>query len=163
MRSRHALAVAAALLAAACGEPAPDVDIPARPDAGHVADQAAVLAPDERADLEQRLTDIAADGPDIVALTYETEAANCGEAYRAARRFVDTWDADIALVAVAAPGDFTSTETARKRCLGVQPRDERAVPGSLREEIAETLIPPEAADNDWYGAFVVAADALADQ
>lgn len=163
MRNVAAAALAAVCVVAACGEPAPDVDLPARSGDAHVADEAGVFDAQERGDLEERLSEIAVDGPDVVALTYETDQANCGEAYRAAKRFVQAWDADIALVAVAAPGDFDSTEDTRKRCLGVQPRDERAVPGGLREEIAETLVPPKAADNDWYGAFVVAADALAEQ
>lgn len=163
MRNVAAVALAAVLVIAACGEPAPDVALPARSGESHVADQAGVFDPQERGDLEDRLAEIAAGGPDIVALTYETDQANCGEAYRAAKRFVEVWDADVALVAVAAPGDFDSTAQTRKRCLGVQPRDERAVPGGLREEIAETLVPPKTADNDWYGAFLVAAEALASQ
>lgn len=161
MRSVVTAVVAAVLVLAACGEPEPDVTLPERTDGAHVADQAEILDAADRADLERRLAEIAADGPDIVALTYETQQANCGEAYRAAKRFVERWDADVALVAVAAPGDFESTEATRERCLGVQPRDDRAVPGGLREEIAETLVPPKTAGNDWHGAFVVAADALA--
>ena len=163
MRNAAAAVLAAALFVAACGEPAPDIALPERSGDAHVADEAGVFDAQQRSDLEDHLAQIAAGGLDIAALTYETEQANCGEAYRAAKRFVQAWDADVALVAVAAPGDFDATEEARKRCLGVQPRDERAIPGALREQIAETLVPPKAADNDWYGAFVVAADALASQ
>lgn len=158
---RSVAAAVFVVVLAACGEPAVDVTLPERSDAGHVADLAEVLEPEQRSELEGRLGEIATDGPDIVALTYTTEQANCGEAYRAARRFVEEWEADIALVAVAEPGDFTSTSADRRRCLGVQPRDDRAVPGDLRERIAETLVPPKAADNDWFGAFSVAAEALA--
>lgn len=157
------LGVVLALLTAACGEPAPDISLPPREGDSRIADEAGVLSAAEREQLQARLDEVAADGQDIVALTYETEQANCGEAYRAAKQFVERWEADVALVAVAAPGDFASTESTRQRCLGVQPRDDRAVPGGLREEIAEVLVPPKAADNDWYGAFSVAVDALASQ
>ena len=158
---RKTLLLAAALVvAAACGEPAPDISIPARPDGDHVADTAGIL--DEEA-LEERLRTVAEDGHDIVALTYETQQAGCGEAYRAAREFVRTWKADIALVAVAQPGDFTSDDEARERCVGVEPLESRAVPGDLREQIAEQLVPAKTADNDWDGAFAVAVDALVEQ
>jgi uncharacterized membrane protein YgcG len=148
-----------ALALGACGEPAVDIEIPQRPDGEYVLDSAGIL---DEAALEQRLAKVADAGTDIVALTYETEQASCGEAYRAARQFVRTWNADIALVAVAHPGDFASDdEQSRERCLGVQPLEDRAVPGDLRERIAEELIPPLTADNDWDAAFEVAVDALA--
>ena len=150
-------------LLAACGEPPIDVTLPERRPGEHVVDQAGVFSDDQRTDLHQRLSQLAESGTDIVALTFETEAANCGEAYRAAKRFVQSWEADIAVVAVAAPGDFTATGGNRKRCLGVQPRNDRAVPGALREQIAEELVPPKAAENDWAGAFDVAVDALDEQ
>ena len=146
-----------AVMLAACGEPAVDVDIAPRDGGRHVADQAGIL--DAEA-LEQRLADAEDEGLDIVALTYESEQANCGEAYRAAREFVRTWEADVALVAVAKPGDFESSEQTRQRCLGVQPLDDRGLPGDLREQIAEELVPPKAGANDWDGAFAVAVDAL---
>ena len=149
------------VLMTACGEPAVDVEISAREERQHVLDQAGIL--DAEA-LEQRLDTAQEDaGLDIVALTYESEQANCGEAYRAAREFVRTWEADVALVAVADPGDFTSTEQTRQRCLGVQPLDDRGIPGDLREQIAEELVPPKAADNDWDGAFAVAVEALVER
>lgn len=148
------------LLLVSCGEPPVDVSIPQRESGQHVLDQAGILDADA---LEAHLAEVEADGSDIVALTYETEQASCGEAFRAAREFVRTWEADIALVAVARPGDFTSTDEQRQRCLGVQPLDDRAVPASLRERIAEELVPPKAKDNDWDGAFDVAVDALVEQ
>lgn len=163
MRSRGRAAVfAIAVVLAACGEPAISVEIPERPKGEYVADLAHVLGTRAR-EVNLRLTELSSEGPDIVALTYETEQAGCGEAYRAAREFVREWDADIALVAVAKPGDFGSTDTDRTRCMGVQPRDERAVSAGLREEIAETIVPPKTSKNDWAGAFLAAAEALAER
>lgn len=163
MRSGLSFAAAAAtVLLVACGEPAVGVEMPERPAGEHVADLAHVFG-GRAHELNTRLVQIASDGPEIVALTYETDEATCGEAYRAARQFVEEWDADVAIVAVAAPGDFGSTADDRRRCVGVQPRDERAVPGGLREEIAEEIVPPEAADNEWTDAFLAAAEALAQQ
>jgi hypothetical protein len=153
--------VIAALLITACGEPAVGVDLPEREGGQHAADLAQILDVDQ---LEQSLTQAeAAEGLDIVALTYETEEASCGEAVRPAREFVRSWDADIAVVAVARPGDFTSDAEQRQRCLGVQPLDDRAVPGSVREEIAEELVPPRSRVNDWDGAFAVAVETLVEQ
>lgn len=152
--------LAALLLLGACGEPEVDFAMPPREPGQHVLDSAGIL--DAQA-LESRLAEVAEGGTDIVALTYETQAATCGEAFRAAREFVRTWNADVALVAVARPGDFASDDPQRQRCLGVQPLDDRALPAALRERIAEELIPPEAADNDWGGAFSVAVDALEQQ
>lgn len=160
---RWAAVVAAALLVAACGEPPISVDLPQRDDGQHVADLAGVFDDTQARDLQGRLRAAAADGTDIVALTYEAEGATCGEAYRAATQFVRAWEADIALVAVARPGDFTATAQQRRRCLGVQPRDDRAVPGDLREQIAEEIVPPLTQDNDWNGAFVAAVEALTGQ
>lgn len=160
----RALAAALAiLLLAGCGEPEPQVSLPARDAGAHVADLAEVLSAGDREKLDQRLEEISQDGLEMVALTFESDNANCGEAYRAAKEFVTAWEADVALVAVAAPGDFTSSAQSRNRCLGVQPLEDRAVPGSVREYIAEQLVPPLTADNDWYGAFVAAAEVLAEQ
>jgi hypothetical protein len=122
-----------------------------------VADLAGILDSDA---LEGQLAQLDKGGRDIVALTYETPQASCGEAFRAARKFVVEWDADIAVVAVARPGDFTATAQERQRCLGVQPRDDRAVGADLRERIAEELVPPLTAHNDWDGAFTAAVEAL---
>ncbi|MEE8602275.1 TPM domain-containing protein [Euzebya tangerina] len=152
------LAAALAVLVAGCGEPPVDVSILDR--SGYVQDQADVL---DQSALESRLADIGERGLDIVVLTYETEQANCGEAFRAGLEFVQAWEADVALVAVARPGDFTSTEEDRERCLGVRPVDDFAVSAGLREEIAEDLVPPIAADNNWDEAFEVAIDRLAEE
>lgn len=155
------VALALALLGlVACGEPAVDLTLPDRPPGEHVLDEAGVL---DKGQLHDRLTTLRADGLDIVALTFETEQASCGEAFRAGTLFVQRWEADVAVVAVAEPGDFTSTEESRVRCLGVQPRDTRAVPADVRERIAEELVPPLTAENDWTGAFAVAIDTLAQQ
>jgi uncharacterized membrane protein YgcG len=143
-----------------CGEPEIVAEIPPRPEGQHVSDQAGILAAGA---LEARLAQVAEAGPDIVVLTYETEQFSCGEAFRAGKDFVETWAADIAVVAIAKPGDFTSDDDDRQRCLGVQPRDDRSVPGDLRERIAEELVPPQTAENDWDGAVLTAVDALADQ
>lgn len=159
---RRAVAAGAIGLAVltGCGEPAIDVDLPQRAGDERVADLAGILDADA---LEARLAEAAQDGMDIVALTYETEQAGCGEAYRAAQEFVAAWEADVALVAVARPGDFTSEEEERERCFGLQPAAGNDVAGGLRELIAEELVPEESADNDWNGAFGVAVDALMDQ
>lgn len=144
------------LAVSACAEPAIDVQLPERD--GHVADLAGILDVDR---LEAQLQQIAAQGLDVVALTYTTPQANCGEAFRAGREMATGWQADIALVAVARPGDFTATVEDRERCVGLRPVDDFAVGRGLREEIAEVLIPPLAADNNWDQAFAVAAETLA--
>lgn len=150
--------VATALIA--CGEPSVDLTLPERPAGEYVLDQAGVL---DKGQLHDRLSQLDQGGLDIVALTFETEQASCGEAFRAGTLFVQRWDADIAVVAVARPGDFTSTDESRVRCLGVQPRDARAVPGDVRERIAEEIVPPLAAENDWTAAFMAAIDELAER
>ena len=158
---RGAVAWGVALIVlAACGEPPIDVAIPAREGTQRVADLAGIL---DAAALEKVLAEAAQDGTDIVALTYETEQAGCGEAYRAAQEFVARWAANVALVAVAQPGDFASTEETRERCFGLQPGPGGDLPGDLRERIAEQLVPAETADNDWDSAFAVAVDALMDR
>jgi hypothetical protein len=152
-------AVAAALLGAlaACGEPPVDVVLPDRAAGEHVADLAGIL--DEGA-LEDRLAGLAARGLDVVALAYETPQASCGEAFRAGLELATAWEADVALVAVARPGDFASTADDRERCLGLRPVDDFAVGRGTRERIAEQLVPPLAADNRWDEAFAAAADVL---
>lgn len=158
---RLAAAVVAGMMAVGgCGEPPIDVDIPQRAEDVHLADLAGVL--DAEA-LSQPLETAESDGLDIVVLTYETPQASCGEAFRAGAQFVAAWDGDVAVVAVAQPGDFTSTDDSRQRCLGLQPRDERAVPGDVREHIVEELVPPFAAANDWTGAVAIAITELAAQ
>ena len=142
----------------ACGEPDVDVSIPERD--GHVLDLAGILQTD---DLETRLEALRERGLDVVALTYETPQANCGEAFRAGLELVTDWSADVAVVAVARPGDFASTSDDRERCLGLRPLDDFDVGRGLREEIAEQLVPPIAADNQWDQAFDVAITRLADE
>lgn len=158
MRKALLALVAAGLVA--CGEPPVDLALPERPAGEHVLDEAGIL---DKGQLHDRLLQLEANGLDVVALTFETEQASCGEAFRAGTLFVQRWEADIAVVAVAEPGDFASTDESRVRCLGVQPRDTRAVPADVREQIAEELVPPFAAENDWTGAFSVAIDRLAEQ
>lgn len=155
------LRVAAALLALAggCGEPPLGLELPARAEQQQVADLADILD----TAVEERLAAVLAEEDlDVVGLTYTTPQASCGEAFRAGRALVRAWNADVAVVAVAREGDFASEAEGRERCLGVSPRDEFAVPGSLREEIAEGLLPPIAARNAWSEAFTAAADRLAE-
>ena len=150
--------VAVLLTLTGCGEPDVDVSIPDRD--GHVLDLADIL---ETGQLETRLAALQERGLDVVALTYETPAANCGEAFRAGLELVTDWQADVAVVAVARPGDFSSTSDDRERCLGLRPLDDFDVGRGLREEIAEVLVPPIAADNEWDRAFDVAITRLADE
>lgn len=156
MRSRVAVA-AAALLLAGC-EPAVDLAVPAR-EPGQVAlDRADILS----AEVERRLRELGEQGRDVVAVTYETEQAGRGEASRAGRLLLERWDADVALVAVAEPGDFASTATdQRQRYFGLEAADTYAIPRRQREQIVETLVPPIAGENDWDGAFLTALDELA--
>ncbi|MGH8907142.1 MAG: TPM domain-containing protein [Egibacteraceae bacterium] len=156
---RRSLAVALLLAALnACGEPPIQVEIPPRQPGQQVLDLAGLLdgqvADRLRAIGEQQ-------GLDIVALTYETDAANCGEAFRAGGAFVRQWGAEVAIVAVAEPDGFTRPADDRQACFGVQPRDEFALPRSLREEIVERLTPPLTQQNRWSQAFLTAADELA--
>lgn len=159
-RALLALLVAVALMA--CGEPEPDLTLPERAPGQQILDQAGVL---DKGQLHDRLSQIhQQEDYDIVALTFETEQANCGEAFRAGSLFVARWDADVAIVAVAEPGDFTSEDETRVRCLGVQPRGAPGAPeGSALERIAEEIVPPYAAENDWTGAFTAAVDELMSQ
>jgi hypothetical protein len=159
-RPRRVLcALTVALLAlAGCGEPAVDLDPPARKAGQHVLDEAGLLGGSDVAD---RLAALAGDGLDVVAVTYETQQAGLGENRRAGQLMLEQWGADIALVAVAAPGDFTSTDAeARARFFGLESADQFAVPRGLRERIAEELAPPIAAGNDWPGVFTMAIDEI---
>lgn len=155
--ARHLVVAVAVVLAAACGEPPVDVDLPARADGQQVLDSAGVLRADEVTD---RLAALRGDGLDVVALTYETSQAGCGEAFRAGGRLVEAWDADVAIVAVARPGDFEAAAGEGRRCVGISPRDQRAISGDLRESIVEDLVPPLAQRNAWTEVFVAAATAL---
>jgi len=157
-RPRLAGLVAVLLVLAGCGEPAVDLDPPARQPGQHVLDEAGLL---EGSDVPNRLSSLAEAGLDVVAVTYETPQASLGESRRAGQLLVEQWDADIALVAVAAPGDFTSTDAeTRSRFFGLESADQFAVPRGLRERIAEERAPPLAADNDWPGVFTMAIDEI---
>ena len=156
---RATLLLVAVVLFAGCGEPAVDVSLPPREQGQQVLDQAGIL---DGADIAERLEGLRDGGLDVVALTYESEQAGCGEAFRAGGEIVQLWDVDVAVVAVADPGDFAAEAAPRQRCLGVRPRDAELVPGGVRERIAEQLVPPIAARNDWTGAFSVAIDAIAE-
>lgn len=156
---RRLLALLALLAVGASCEPAVDLEIPAREEGQRVLDRAGILDDDALAPL---LADVAPD-TDVVALTYETEQASRGEAARAGQQLVEAWDADVVLVAVARPGDFASTaedptrEGSRQRFFGIEPADAFAVPGALREEIVEGVVPSIAATNDWQAVFTAAA------
>jgi hypothetical protein len=147
-----------ALLLVACGEEDPDIAVPPRDDGQVLLDEAGILG--ER--VAEALRDI--EGWDVVAVAYETPQANAGEAHRAGQVVVDAWDADIVLVAVARPGDFASEDVqARRRFFGATPANVRVVPAGLREELADEVVPPLAAGNEWEAAFEAAAARLAEE
>ncbi|MDQ3537976.1 MAG: hypothetical protein M3415_04145 [Actinomycetota bacterium] len=156
---RTAAVVLAAVLLAGCGEPAVDVRLPPREEGQQVLDLAEIL---EGSGIVRRLEALRDNGLDVVALTYESEQAGCGEAFRAGGKIVREWNVDVAVVAVAEPGDFAAEADGRQRCLGVRPRDAELVSGGVRERIAEQLVPPLAGRNDWTGAFGVAIDTIAE-
>lgn len=161
MGRRSLLAVAGAALLFGCGEPAVDLDVPARQEGQVLLDEAGIL---EGTDIDARLRDLAEEGLDVVAVTYETPRAGLGESRRAGQLVLERWRADIALVAVARPGDFTATDPEdRERFFGLESADHFAVPRGLRERIAEEQAPPLAADNDWPGVFSMAVDELSDE
>lgn len=148
----------ALVVAPGCGEPAVDLDPPAREAGQHVLDEAGILP---GSDIPDRLATLAERGLDVIAVTYETPQVGHGESRRAGQLMVEEWGADIALVAVAAPGDFTSTDPgSRSRFFGLESADQFAVPRGLRERIAEELAPPIAAENDWPGVFSMAIDEI---
>lgn len=155
---RAALAVLAATMLAACGEPAVDLEVPAREPGQHVLDTAGLL---DGTDVQARLAALADAGLDVVAVTAETPQASLGETRRAGQLVLEEWDADIALVALAAPGDFDSTDTeSRRRFFGLEAADAFSVPRGLRERIAEERAPPLAEGNDWPGVFSMAIDEI---
>lgn len=158
-RSKALTALVALLALAGCGEQEVDLTIPEREEGQVVLDQADVLDAERVADALSSL-----DPVDAVAVVYETPQANAGEADRAGEAVNDAWGSDVALVAVAVPSDFASEDEAtRERFFGVRPAGVRDVPASLRERLAEEIVPPLAADNQWTAAFVAAAEALADE
>ncbi|HUH07176.1 MAG TPA: hypothetical protein VML96_05135 [Egibacteraceae bacterium] len=152
-----ALLLAAALAVSACGEPPVPLEFGDREPGRRVLDLAGVA--DAEA-LEQPLAALEAAGWDVVALTFEDDEANLGLAHRAGNRLVQEWGAHIAIVAVAAPGDFTSAAEGRQRFFGIASPDAYGVPRSLREQITEEIAPPLAAANDWQAVFHQAASAL---
>ncbi len=155
-RASAAALLAVSALAACTGEPEPDLALPDRAEGQVVLDLADVLDDEVVADALA-----AVDGFDAVAVAYETEQANAGEARRAAQRVVREWDADLVVIAVAQPGDFTATGSDRERFVGVEPADRFAVPGGLREEIAEEALGEVATANAWTAVFTTAAELLA--
>lgn len=156
-----ALVLVALLAAAGCGEPAVDLTVPDRDPGQHVLDRAGVL---DGSDITERLAALAEAGLDVVAVTYETPRAGLGESRRAGQLVLDRWGADIALVAVAAEGDFTSTDAqTRRRYFGLEPADAFAVPRGLRERIAEERAPALAEANDWPAVFAMAIDEIDDE
>ncbi|HVL99595.1 MAG TPA: hypothetical protein VM324_09925 [Egibacteraceae bacterium] len=154
-----AAALAVAVAATGCGEPAVDLDVPDRRAGQHVLDTVGLL---DGTDVAAQLAALAEEGLDVVAVVYETPQAGLGEGRRAGQLVVREWEADVALVAVAAPGDFTSGDTqARRRFFGLEPADAFAVPRGLRERVAEQRAPPLAEANDWPGVFTMAIEEIA--
>lgn len=146
-----------------CGEPAVDLDIPAREASGDVLDTSDLLGDDIAVRLEEFEVST---GLDAVALTYESDQASRGEASRAGQLLIERWGADLVLVAVARPGDFASTVVDRedpedrRRYFGVEPGDPFAVSGDLRERVVEGIVPPIAAENRWGDVFQKAVEEL---
>jgi hypothetical protein len=145
-------------LLAGCGEPDVDLQLPQRAQGQQVLDQAEIL---EEGELEGQLDGLRQRGHDVVAVTFESPEASAGHADRSGRMVLEEWGADVVLIAVAVPGDFTSTEgERRRRFFGVVPADRFLVSGDVREMIVEELAPPLAADNDWDAVFAVAVEAI---
>lgn len=153
-----ALLVAATLGLTACGEPAVPLEVPERRFDQVVLDQAHILG---EGALDRPLAELRHLGWDPVVVTFEAEGANMGMADRAGRKVIDAWGADLAIVAVAEPGDFTSRDEERKRYFGLFARNVRDVPRGVRERIVEQLVPPVARRNDWDEVFALAVRELA--
>lgn len=154
-----AVAVAVVVVVLVARDPDPDLEVPPREPGQVSADLAGVLD----GDVDDALIALADVGWDAVALTFETTQANQGEAQRGGRALLEAWDADIALVAVAQPGDFTSESEDRRRFFGVEAPSAFDVPGDLREAVTDQIVPSYAADNDWSGAFTAGARHLAEE
>lgn len=161
MRRDRVVAVLAAATVglAACGEPAVPLAVPERRFDQVVLDDARILNESELA-LARPLAELRHLGWDPVLVTFEAQGANMGMADRAGRKVIDAWGADLALVAVAEPGDFDSEDPDRERYFGLFARNVRDVPRGLRERIVEQLVPPVAARNDWDGVFALAVREL---
>lgn len=137
-------------------EPTVGVEPPPREAGQHVHDAAGVLDVEV---VEQRLAQLEeSSGIDAVAIVWEDEQASLGQAARGARLLLDTWEADVALSAVAEPDAFTDQHAGR-RFFGVE-GDRVEVSSGLRERIVEDVVPAPAGANDWTTAFVVAADEI---
>jgi hypothetical protein len=159
---RCLVALTLVVLAAGCGEPESDLALPERGQGQQVLDQAEVL--EEGSALESQLDGLRQRGHDVVAVTFESPEASAGHADRSGRMVLEEWGADVVLIAVAVPGDFTSTEgETRRRFFGVVPADRFLVSGDTREMIVEDLAPPLAADNDWDAVFDVAVEAISQE
>jgi hypothetical protein len=146
------------VLAVGCGEPEVDLDVPPRGPDQHLLDEVGILD----AAIEVRLREVSErSGLDVVALTFEDERTTLGQADRGGRLLLREWDADVVLVAVAMPGDFTSVEADRSRFFGVYATDRFDVSRDLRERIIFERVQLLAAENDWAAAFSAALDELA--
>lgn len=161
MRRRLAAAVAVMALMTACGEPAVPLEVPQRDFDQVVLDTARILDEEDR-ELQVALGELRHQGWDPVLVTFQAEGANMGMADRAGRKVIDAWGADLAIVAVAEPGDFDSEAEDRERFFGLFARNVRDIPRGLRERIVEELIPPVARGNDWMEVFKVAVTELAE-
>lgn len=160
MHKRAGWLVLVVMLIAACGEPAVDVDIPDRGEGQRLFDEPGVV---DEAAVADALDQASADsGLDVVGMVFEDDHINAGQADRGGRELLDAWDADVVLVAVAAPGDFDSADDERERFFGVYASDRFEIPRSLREEIIDEYMTPYAQDNAWTEGFVTSADALRD-
>jgi hypothetical protein len=157
-RARGLLAALLIMLLTACGEPPVALDVPPRGPDQHILDTVGVVDAALEADLRALS---ASSGLDVVALAFEDKRTSLGQADRGGKLLLREWDADIVLVAVAAPGDFGSTEADRRRFFGVFASDRFAVSRSLRERIIFERVQLLAADNAWADAFAAAADELA--
>lgn len=160
MRSRvrvGVLILALAMALAACGDPEVSLEVPTRGPDQHVLDTVGVLD----AAVEERLREVSeGSGLDVIAVAFEDEQASRGQADRGGKLVLDEWDADVALVVVAAPGDLTSTDEGRRRHFGVTAGDRFVVTRGLRERIVTERVPEPAADNEWTLAFHAAIDEL---
>ena len=149
-----AAAVLAVLLLAR--EPDADLDPPPRGPDDVVLDEAGVL--DET--VAAAFAELAGHGWDAVALAYESPQAGEGEAQRGGRLLREAWEADVVVVAVARPGEFTGAQGDRRRAVGIDAKSARVVPPALREAVAEEAMAEPAGRDAWSEAFVAAAERL---
>jgi hypothetical protein len=148
--ARALLLLAVVVLLAGCGEPPVDLDVPRRGPDQHIVDEAGILD----ASVEERLAELSeTSGFDVVAVAFTDERSSLGQADRGGRMLLREWGADIVLVAVARPDDFTSTEPERSRFFGVFAADRFDVSRDLRERIIFDAVQLLAAENEWVQAF----------